>query len=112
MKIAYLFHLLMEVTQYTAAETSRTAADPRWVRGGEVSGIAGASKQFSARVSGLVLKTLDCTHIKLQIKFTPITMNREQQQKNMYCNSGQKVIGKLLEWFYVIPISSYVVQNT
>ena len=37
------------------------AADPRWVCGGQVIGIAGCSEQFYVGVSGLVKQPLDCT---------------------------------------------------
>ena len=41
--------------------TQYTVVDPWLVPGGQVSGIAGGSKQFSTGVSRLVKKSLDCT---------------------------------------------------
>ena len=38
-----------------------TAADLWWVGGGQVSGIAGVSELFSAVVTGLVKRNVDCT---------------------------------------------------
>ena len=43
------------------------------VRGGQVSGIAGGSYQFSARVSGLVKKPLDCAVRTFMIPISPGT---------------------------------------
>ena len=49
-----LFHSLIQVTQYTISEPTRSAADPRWVRSGQVIGIAGGIRTILRWVSGLV----------------------------------------------------------
>ena len=59
---AYLFHSLIQVTQYTTADHhGPIAANLWWVCGEQESEIVGDKEKSSVGVSGLLKITLDCT---------------------------------------------------